>query len=119
MQLFVFTTCVIAACQAFIIPLQTLISVQATAAAIGRNINKEIISEGRIISSIMSSHYIGSDIVSTSIIGFALINKITNNNNTADEKWSKIPVYSNTKKTINIIALVIMIIFTKNVENAI
>jgi hypothetical protein len=111
-------TCVISTCRAFVIPLQTLISVQATVAAIARNINQEVISEGRIISGIMSSHYIGSDIVSTSIIGFALINKITNNN-TADEKWSKIPVYSNTKKTINIIALIIMIIFTKNVENAI
>jgi len=119
MRIFVFVGALFGACCAFIIPLQTLVSVQATVATIARSINQELINESRILTAITNSHYISSDIVSTSIIGFALINKIANNDNLVDKKWAKIPTYTKTQKTINNVALIVMIIFTKNIENAI
>ena len=119
MRLFVFVGALFGACRAFIIPIQTLVSVQATVATIVKNINQEFISESRILTAITNSHYIGSDIISTSIIGFALINKVANDDNLVDKKWAKIPTYTKTQKTINNIALILMVIFTKNVENAI
>jgi hypothetical protein len=119
MRTFVFVGLLFGACRAFIIPLQTLVSVQATVATIVKNINQEFISEGVILTAISNSHYIGSDIISTSIIGFSIINKIANNDNLVDKKWSKLPTYTKTQKNINNIALILMVIFTKNVENAI
>jgi hypothetical protein len=119
MRLFVFVGLLFGASHAFIIPLQTLVSVQATVATIVKNINQEFISESRILTAISNSHYIGSDIISTSIIGFSIINKIANNNEVSDKKWSKIYVYTKTQKYINNAALIFMIIFTKNLENAI
>jgi hypothetical protein len=100
-------------------PLQALVSLEATASTIAQNFNREMFSESLILNSISKSHYIGSDIISSGLIGFALINRYSNKNYEDESKWSKIAIYSKTRKLINNLLLIIMIIFTKNIENAI
>lgn len=102
-------------------PLQALVSLEATASTISQNFNRELFSESLILNSISKSHYIGSDIISSGLIGFALLNRYSNKNYDDDEstKWSKIAIYSKTQKFINNLILIIMVIFTKNIENAI
>ena len=103
-------------------PLQTMVSFEATASTIARSLNREMFSESIVLNAISSSHYIGCDIISTGLLGFAFINKIINvsdENINIGNKWKKITLYSQTQNNINNLILIIMIIFTKNIENAI
>jgi hypothetical protein len=100
-------------------PLQAMISVEATASTILKNLNHEVVSEGVFLNAIVKSHYIGSDIITTGLLGAAFFSKIKNINEKNNETWETIPLYIKTKKNINKIVLILMIIFTKNIENAI
>jgi len=100
-------------------PLQAIISLEATASSIAKSLNNELINETVVLNAIAKSHYIGSDIVSTGLLGAAFFSKIKNIDTTEHEKWETIPLYNQTKKNINKIVLILMIIFTKNIENAI
>jgi len=100
-------------------PLQAMISFQATASSLAKSLNHEVVNEGAFLNAIIKSHYITSDIISTGLLGAAFFSKIKNMNATDREKWQTIPLYNQTKKNINKIVLILMIIFTKNIENAI
>lgn len=106
-------------------PLQAMVSLEAAASTISKSLNREMFSETVFLNAVSTSHYIGSDIISTGLLGFAFINKIANNDaldrDGLDSKrgWSKITLYNQTQKNINNIVLILMIIFTKNIENAI
>lgn len=105
-------------------PLQAMVSLEAAASTISRSLNREMFSETVVLNAISTSHYIGSDIISTGLLGFAFINKIANNDRDglglgSNRKWSKITLYNQTQKNINNLVLILMIIFTKNIENAV
>ena len=99
-------------------PLQAMVSFEATASTVLKSVNNEVFNEGTILNAIARSHYISSDIISSGLLGIALYSKI-NKIDDVDNKWQTITLYNETKKNINKIVLIFMIIFTKNIENAI
>jgi hypothetical protein len=105
-------------CQAFS-PLQNIISMQASVYAITKSLHNEVFNEGAFLDAITKSHYIGSDIISTGLLGAAFFSKIKSIDSPDNDKWQTIPLYNKTKKNISKIVLILMIIFTKNIENAI
>jgi len=100
-------------------PLQAMISIEAATSTVIKSLNHELVNEAVVLNAIVKSHYIGSDIISTGLLGAAFFSKIKSIDSPDNEKWQTIPLYNKTKKNISKIVLILMIIFTKNIENAI
>lgn len=104
----------------FVSPLRILVSIEAFTSSLTSGLNKEIASEDIIINSIFKSHFHPElDLLYTGLLGLSLVNKLGNNVTETENRWSTITIYNTISKHTRIVLFIIMIVFTKNIENAI
>lgn len=99
-------------------PLRTLISSQAFVSTFLDGVVREL-PESVIISSLSDMHFRPDfDFVCLGLIGLSVYFKGCQNGR-LDNKWTSIEMYSNIQKITRVLILVLIIVLTKNVENAI
>lgn len=98
--------------------LQNILASRAIVTTFGERIGEELLTNGNILQQVIVDHsrnQINMDIFYLVLLGFVLNNTRTQvNKRLSDVTW-----FSDVRKKTNILFLVIMIIFNRNVENAI
>jgi hypothetical protein len=103
---------------AFISPLRSLISSQAFVSTFMDGVVREL-PEGFILNSLLNIHFKPDfDIVCLGLIGLSVYFRGYQYGR-LDNKWTSIEMYSNIQKITRVLILVLIIILTKNVENAV
>ena len=103
---------------ALISPLRTLVSSQALVATVMDGVVREL-PEGFILNSLLNVHIKPDfDIVCLGLIGVSVYLRGYRYDK-LDDKWTSIKMYSNIQKITRVLILVLIIVLTKNVENAI
>jgi hypothetical protein len=102
------------------INLRNIVISSAVMTTITRRINAELLNESLFISDItnMNSHIQVTSIVFDSFLVLLLFTQYKNILN-YDEKLLDVELYSETQKSVNKIILVVLFVFTRNIENAI
>ena len=102
------------------INLQNIVISSAIMTTVTKRINSELINETIVMNDItnINSHSQQINIVLDSLLVLFLVTQYKNTL-TYDEKFVDIELYSETQKTANKIILVVLFVFTRNVENAI
>jgi len=102
------------------INLQNIVISSALITTITKRINSELINETIVMNDItnINSHSQQINIVLDSLLVLFLVTQYKNTL-TYDEKFVDIELYSETQKTANKFILVVLFVFTRNVENAI
>lgn len=99
-------------------PLRTLISSQAFVSTFLDGVVREL-PEGFILNSLLNIHFKPDfDIVCLGLIGVSVYFRGYQYGR-LDNKWTSIEMYSNIQKITRVLILVLIIILTKNVENAV
>jgi len=99
-------------------PLRTLVSSQALVATVIDGVIREL-PESVIITSLSDMHFRPDfDFVCLGLIGLSVYFKGYRYGG-LDNKWTSIEMYSNIQKITRFLILVLIIVLTKNVENAI
>lgn len=103
---------------ALISPLRTLISSHAFAATFMDGVVREL-PEGFILNSLLNIHFkMDFDIICLGLIGVSVYLRGYRYDR-IDDKWTSIEIYSNIQKITRVLILVLIIVLTKNVENAV
>ena len=102
------------------INLQNIVISSAIMTTVTKRINSELINETIVMNDItnINSHSQQINIVLDSLLVLFLVTQYKNTL-TYDEKFVDIELYSETQKTANKFILVVLFVFTRNVENAI
>ena len=102
------------------INLQNIVITSAVMTTVTKRINSELINETIVMNDItnINSHSQQINIVLDSLLVLFLVTQYKNTL-TYDEKFVDIELYSETQKTANKFILVVLFVFTRNVENAI
>ncbi len=102
------------------INLQNIIISSAVMTTVTKRINSELINETIVMNDItnINSHTQQINIVLDSLLVLFLVTQYKNIS-TYDQKFVNIELYSETQKTANKFILVVLFVFTRNVENAI
>ena len=102
------------------INLQNIVISSALMTTITKRINSELINETIVMNDItnINSHSQQINIVLDSLLVLFLVTQYKNTL-TYDEKFVDIELYSETQKTANKFILVVLFVFTRNIENAI
>ena len=100
--------------------LRNIVISSALMTTVTKRINSELINETIVMNDItnINSHSQQINIVLDSLLVLFLVTQYKNTL-TYDEKFVDIELYSETQKTANKIILVVLFVFTRNVENAI
>jgi hypothetical protein len=99
-------------------PLRTLISSQAFVSTFLDGVVREL-PEGFILNSLLNIHFKPDfDIVCLGLIGVSVYFRGYQYGR-LDDKWTSIEMYSNIQKITRVLILVLIIVLTKNVENAV
>jgi hypothetical protein len=99
-------------------PLRTLISSQALVATVVDGVVREL-PEGFILNSLLNVHFkTDFDIICLGLIGLSVYFRWYSYSS-LDNKWTSIEMYSNIQKITRVLILVLIIVLTKNVENAV
>ena len=105
--------------------LQNIIATRAFITTLTEKINTEIISDNNILNEISNAQYsnhienIFYIAIYTAVLYSAIIYFTYSKETTQIEKLNNIEMFSNTKKKVNILLFIIILLFTKNIENAI
>lgn len=100
-------------------PLRLIVSGEAFVSSVANNLYREI-PENFIINSLFKTRYhMELDILYVSIIILSIYSRYQEVSDPSSERWNKIPMYLKTQKRTNRFIIVLMIVFTKNIENAI
>lgn len=103
---------------ALISPLRSLVSSQAFVSTFLDGIVREL-PEGFILNSLLNIHFkTDFDVVCLGLIGLSVYFKGYSYGR-LDDKWTSIEMYSNIQKITRVLILVLIIVLTKNVENAV
>jgi len=103
---------------ALISPLRTLISSHAFAVTFLDGVVREL-PEGFILNSLLNVHFkMDFDIICLGLIGVSVCLRGYRYDR-FDDKWTSIEMYSNIQKITRVLILVLIIVLTKNVENAV
>ena len=103
---------------ALISPLRTLISSQAFVSTFMDGVVREL-PEGFILNSLLNIHFkTDFDVVCLGLIGVSVYLR-GYSYSSLDNKWTSIEMYSNIQKITRVLILVLSIVLTKNVENAV
>lgn len=98
--------------------LQNILASRAIITTFGERVGEELLTNGNILQQVIVDHsrnQINMDVFYLILLGFVLNNTRTQvNKRLSDVTW-----FSDVRKKTNILFLVIMIIFNRNVENAI
>jgi hypothetical protein len=102
------------------INLQNIVISSAVMTTITKRINSEIINETIVMSDItnIKSHTQQINIILDSLLVLLLVTQYKTAIN-YDQKFVNIDLYSETQKSTNIFILIVLFVFTRNVENAI
>jgi hypothetical protein len=102
------------------INLQNIVISSAVMTTITKRINSEIINETIVMSDItnIKSHTQQINIILDSLLVLLLVTQYKTAIN-YDQKFVNIDLYSETQKSTNIFILIMLFVFTRNVENAI
>lgn len=102
------------------INLQNIVISSAVMTTVTKRINSELINETIVMNDItnINSHSQQINIVLDSLLVLFLVTQYKNTL-TYDEKFVNIELYSETQKSANKFILVVLFVFTRNVENAI
>lgn len=102
------------------INLQNIVVSSALMTSITKRINMELINESIVMSDItnINSHNQQVNIILDSLLVFLLVTQYKTITN-YDQKLIDIKLYSQTRSTSNIFILVVLFVFTRNVENAV
>jgi len=102
------------------INLQSIVISSAVMTTITKRINSEIINETIVMSDItnIKSHTQQINIILDSLLVLLLVTQYKTAIN-YDQKFVNIDLYSETQKSTNIFILIVLFVFTRNVENAI
>lgn len=98
--------------------LQNILASRAIITTFGERVSEELLTNCNILQQVIVDHsrnQINMDIFYLILLGFVLNNARTH----VDKRLSDVTWFSNVRKKTNILFLVIMIIFNRNVENAI
>ena len=98
--------------------LQNILASRAIVTTFGERVSEELLTNSNLLQQILVDHsktQINMDIFYLVMLGFVLNNARTN----IDNRLSEVSWFSDVRKKTNILFLVIMIIFNRNVENAI
>jgi hypothetical protein len=98
-------------------PLKKIVSSQAILSTIANRANIELINESIIIQEItnFNRHPLINTITIGMVIGTYIIYYKTS---FIEQRWRNIEIYSNQRRLVNIVLLVFLIIFVRNVESA-
>lgn len=105
--------------------LQNIIATRAFITTITEKINTEVISETNILNELSNaqySHHIENMFyiaIYTGVLYSAIVYFTYSKETTQIEKLNNFEMFSNTKKKVNILLFIIILLFTKNIENAI
>jgi len=106
--------------------LQNIIATRAFVTTLTEKINTEIISDNNLLNEISNaqySHHIENMFyvgMYTTILYSAIVYfTYSKDTSTQIEKLNNIEMFSNTKKRFNMLLIVLILLFTKNIENAI
>lgn len=105
--------------------LQNIIAIRAFIITLTEKINTEIISDNNLLNEISNAQYsnhienIFYIAIYTAVLYSAIIYFTYSKETTQIEKLNNIEMFSNTKKKVNILLFIIILLFTKNIENAI
>ena len=106
--------------------LQNIITTRAFVTTLTEKINTEIISDNNLLNEISNtqySHHIENMFyvgMYTTILYSAIVYfTYSKDTSTQIEKLNNIEMFSNTKKRFNMLLIVLILLFTKNIENAI
>jgi len=103
---------------AFISPLQGIVSGQALIYSLTRNIGNEIVAGNFLLNdAFRGSIHLNTDIFYLGLLGLSLFNK--HQTNKIIDKFENLETFIISKRAFNVVFLVIMIVLTKNVDNAI
>lgn len=98
--------------------LQNILASRAIITTFGERVSEELLTNSNLLQQVIVDHsrnQVNMDIFYLVLLGFVLNNARTN----IDTRLSDVTWFSNIRKKTNILFLVIMIIFNRNVENAI
>lgn len=105
--------------------LQNIIATRAFITTITEKINTEVISETNILNELSNaqySHHIENMFyiaIYTGVLYSAIVYFTYSKETTQIEKLNNFEMFSNTKKKVNILLFIIILLFTKNIENSI
>ena len=101
--------------------LKTIVSSQALISSITSRANMELLNESVIIEELTKfQHHPLINTLSIGLIAATAIFYYKNGlNECRENRWRNIELFSEQRRVINIIILIFLIIFTKNIENAI
>lgn len=99
-------------------PIRNIIATQAFTSSLIKSINQEIITDNSVIKDILYNHrHLAWDLFYTSIFALTLFSQYALfSDKTA---WENIELYSSERKKFNIVLTIFVVIFARNVENAI
>lgn len=100
-------------------PIRFIVSAEALASSIIENLYREI-PENFIMTSIFKTRFHPElDLFYLALIGLSIYTRYQQLNDPSADRWTSIPMYSKIHKITNTVLLVLMLVFTKNIENAI
>jgi len=100
-------------------PVRLIVSAEAFGSSLIENFYREI-PENIILTSMFKTRFHPElDILYLGLIGISMYSRLKNLEDPSGSRWLSIPMYSKIHKTTNMIVLILMLVFTKNIENAI
>ena len=100
-------------------PIRFIVSTEALVSSIVENFYKEI-PEDFILSSMFKTRFHPElDVFYLSLIGISIFYRYQKLTDVSTNRWFSIPMYSFIYRRANNILLILLLVFTKNIENAI
>ena len=100
-------------------PVRVIVSTEAFIGSLVENFYREI-PENIILTTMFKTRFHPElDILYLGLIGLSMYSRYLYLDDPSGSRWLSIPMYSKIHKTTNMVLLVLMLVFTKNIENAI
>jgi hypothetical protein len=100
-------------------PVRLLVSAEAFGSSLIENLYREV-PENFIMTTMFKTRFHPElDIFYLALIGISIYSRLKNLEDPSASRWTSIPMYSKIHKKTNMVLLVLMLVFTKNIENAI
>lgn len=102
-----------------ITPIRLIVSGEAFASSLVENFYREF-SENFVMTSVFKTRFHPElDLLYLALIGASFYVRYQNINSGGNSRWSTVPGYSKIHKCTNMLLLMLMLVLTKNIENAI
>jgi hypothetical protein len=100
-------------------PVRLIVSAEAFGSSLIENFYREL-PENIIMTTMFRTRFHPElDILYLGLIGLSMYSRLKYLDDPTAGRWYSIPMYSKIHKTTNMVLLVLMLVFTKNIENAI